>query len=174
MVFKKLAVVLQGCMLTFARSQLWNYMCIRNKKATEGILPKCGNGWEMKAMAHTQLTQIKLFLRELPAINCHWVKAYYSASICTWAVLVIICLHIFLEFTTMLLLFLFSLHVYRHSFLLNLPCWSSQHPCIAEMLSSIQSLSCCCFPSIPNFESQLTIPFSINYIPSCFAPALLI
>lgn len=97
-------------------------------------------------------------MRELPAINCHWVKAYYSVSICTWAVLVIICLHIFLEFTTMLLLFLFSLHVYRHSFLLNLPCWSSQHPCIAEMLSPIQSLSCCCFPSIPNFESQLTMP----------------
>lgn len=95
-------------------------------------------------------------MKELPAINCHWVKAYYSVSTCMWAVLVIIWLHIFLEFTTMLLLF-FRLHVYRHFFLLNFPCWSSQHPCIAAMLYPIQSLSCWCFPSTPNFERQLII-----------------
>lgn len=105
-------------------------------------------------------------MRDLPVINYHWAKAYCSA--CTWAALVIIWLCILLQFTTMLQFSLFSLQVYRHSSLLNLPCRSSQLPCMAEILCLIQSFSCWCFSCIPQFERQLIMflfskPYSIAF-----------
>lgn len=104
-------------------------------------------------------------MRDLAVINYHRLKAYCSAF--TWTALVIIWLYMLLEFTAMIQFSLFSLQFHRHSFFLNLPCRSSQFPCMAEMLCLTQSFCCWCLPSIPAFEMQLIMSFQLYSIAFC-------